>query len=98
DLSGRFTPWEQSPSNGAEDMLQTSGAFKENATSAMANAGLQRALTRARPQYANKRQAAVDRLPEFEALREEAKNIKNHAIANLDFYLEIYAANVEKAW
>jgi L-lactate dehydrogenase complex protein LldF len=78
-------------------MLQTSRAFKENAASAMANAGLQRALSRARPQYAKKRLGAVERLPEFEALREEAKDIKNHAIANLDFYLETYAANVEKA-
>jgi L-lactate dehydrogenase complex protein LldF len=76
-------------------MLQTSAAFKENANDAMADAGLQRALARSKPQFAKKRQMAVDRLPEFEALREEAKNIKNHAIANLDFYLESYAAAVE---
>src|ERR1700722_8850300 len=76
-------------------MLQSSAAFKENATDAMEDAGLQRALARSKPQFAKKRQMAVDRLPEFEALREEAKNIKNHAIANLDFYLESYAAAVE---
>jgi L-lactate dehydrogenase complex protein LldF len=76
-------------------MLQTPEKFKERATGAMANAGLQRALARAKPQFAKKRQAAIDRLPEFEALREEAKNIKNHAIAHLDFYLETYAAAVE---
>jgi L-lactate dehydrogenase complex protein LldF len=76
-------------------MLQTSENFKENAVGAMANPGLQRALDRAKPQFALKRQAAVDKLPEFEALREEAKNIKNHAIAHLDFYLETYAAAVE---
>lgn len=76
-------------------MLQTSGAFKENAIGAMADKGLQRALDRAKPQFALKRSAAVEKLPEFEALREEAKNIKNHAIANLDFYLETYAAAVE---
>ncbi|OYV34786.1 MAG: (Fe-S)-binding protein [Rhodospirillales bacterium 20-64-7] len=76
-------------------MLQTPEKFKERATGAMANEGLQRALARAKPQFAKKRQAAIDRLPEFEALREEAKNIKNHAIAHLDFYLETYAAAVE---
>ena len=76
-------------------MLQTSGAFKENAAGAMADAGLQRALARSKPQFAKKRLAAVEKLPEFEALREAAKNIKNHAIANLDFYLEAYAAAVE---
>jgi L-lactate dehydrogenase complex protein LldF len=76
-------------------MLQTSSTFKQNADAAMANAGLQRALARAKPQFAKKRQAAVDKLPEFETLRDEAAAIKNHAIANLDFYLETYAANVE---
>jgi L-lactate dehydrogenase complex protein LldF len=75
-------------------MLQTSTSFKENAAGALADAGLQRALARAKPQFAKKRQAAVEKLPEFEALRDEAVAIKNHAIANLDFYLEIYAANV----
>ncbi|MDE8345245.1 MAG: LutB/LldF family L-lactate oxidation iron-sulfur protein [Acidocella sp.] len=76
-------------------MLLTTEAFKQNATGAMADAGLQKALARAKPQFAKKRQAAMDKLPEFEALRETAKNIKNHTIANLDFYLETYAAAVE---
>jgi L-lactate dehydrogenase complex protein LldF len=78
-------------------MLQSSSSFKENAGAAMADAGLQKALARARPQFAKKRQKAVDALPEFEALREVAKNIKNHAIANLDYYLETYAAAVERS-
>jgi L-lactate dehydrogenase complex protein LldF len=78
-------------------MLETSADFKENATGAMADASLQKALARAKPQFAKKRQAAIDKLPEFEALREAAKNIKNHTIQNLDFYLETYAAQVEKA-
>jgi L-lactate dehydrogenase complex protein LldF len=76
-------------------MPQTSATFKENATAAMADAGLQKALARAKPQFAKKRQAAVDKLPEFEALRDEAAAIKTHAIAHLDYYLETYAANVE---
>jgi L-lactate dehydrogenase complex protein LldF len=76
-------------------MLQTSDNFVDNARGAMADGGLQKALARARPQFAKKRLAATDKLPEFEALREVAKTIKNHAIANLDFYLETYAAAVE---
>jgi L-lactate dehydrogenase complex protein LldF len=76
-------------------MLQTSSQFTENAAGAMADAGLQKALARAKPQFAKKRSAAVEKLPEFEDLREIAKNIKNHAIANLDFYLQTYARNVE---
>jgi L-lactate dehydrogenase complex protein LldF len=78
-------------------MHQTSSAFKESTTAALADTGLQRALARAKPHFAHRRQLAVDRLPEFEALRETAKNIKNHAIANLDFYLETYAAAVQAA-
>ncbi|MDD2704988.1 MAG: LutB/LldF family L-lactate oxidation iron-sulfur protein [Acidocella sp.] len=76
-------------------MVQSSRAFVENAAGALGDAGLQRALGRAKPQFAKKRQAAVDRLPEFETLRDEAKAIKDHAIAHLDFYLETYAAAVE---
>jgi L-lactate dehydrogenase complex protein LldF len=76
-------------------MLQTSSQFTENAAGAMADAGLQKALARAKPQFAKKRSMAVEKLPEFEELREIAKNIKNHAIANLDFYLQTYARNVE---
>jgi L-lactate dehydrogenase complex protein LldF len=78
-------------------MLQTSSAFKENATKALSDAGLQQALRRTRPQFAGKRAAAMEALPEFAALREAAKAIKDHAIAHLDFYLEIYAANVAAA-
>jgi L-lactate dehydrogenase complex protein LldF len=78
-------------------MLQTSAEFKANATSAIADVPLQKALAYARPNFTKKRQGAYDRLPEFEALRDEAMAIKNHAIANLDFYLETYAAAVEKS-
>ncbi|HQT47143.1 MAG TPA: LutB/LldF family L-lactate oxidation iron-sulfur protein [Acidocella sp.] len=61
----------------------------------MADAGLQQAMHRAGPHFVARRTAAVARLPEFEALREAGKEIRNHAIANLDFYLETYAAAVE---
>ena len=78
-------------------MQTTSPAFKTNATAALANASLQKALTRTRPQHPQKREAAVARLPEFERLRDIGRDIKNHTLANLDFYLETWAANVEKA-
>ncbi|MDD2794875.1 hypothetical protein [Acidocella sp.] len=43
-------------------MLQSLAAFKENTTSAIGNAGLQRGLARAKPHFAKKRQAAIDLL------------------------------------
>ena len=49
-------------------MLATSPSFKQNTTAALANAGLQKALARTRPQHPAKREAAVAGLPEFEAL------------------------------
>ena len=78
-------------------MLATSPAFKTNAIAALADEGLQRALTRTRPGFPTRRAAAVARLPEFEALRDEGRDIKNHTIANLDFYLEAFEANVIRA-
>ena len=36
-------------------------------------------------------------LPEFEQLRDTARDIKNHTLANLDFYLETYEAKVLEA-
>jgi L-lactate dehydrogenase complex protein LldF len=78
-------------------MLATSPAFKENAAHALADQGLQKALARTRPQSSGKRSAAVAALPEFERLRDIGRDIKNHALAHLDFYLETWAENVERA-
>ena len=78
-------------------MLPTSPDFKRNASRAMADTGLQKALDRTRPTFPARRAAAVAALPEFEALREIGKQIKDHTLAHLDFYLDTFAANVERA-
>src|SRR5690606_9235785 len=44
--------------------------------------------------FPDKRAAAVARLPEFEALREAGRAIKDHALANLDLYLERFEQRV----
>ena len=75
-------------------MLSTSPAFKQNAHNAMADPGLQKALARTRPQNPAKRAAAVAALPEFEQLRDIGRDIKNHTLAHLDFYLEAWEAKV----
>jgi len=77
--------------------VATSPEFKRNATGAIANASLQKALANSRPQFMARRGRAVGDLPEFEALRDIARDIKNHTLANLDFYLETFARNVEAA-
>jgi L-lactate dehydrogenase complex protein LldF len=74
--------------------IATSPAFKENAHKALGDAGLQTALARSGPSFVARRAAAAAALPEFEQLRDTARDIKNHALANLDFYLEAYEAKV----
>ena len=78
-------------------MHPTSHAFPENARAELGNPTLQRALGMARTGFPARRAQAVARLPEFEALREEGRAIKDHTLAHLDFYLELYERNVEKA-
>jgi L-lactate dehydrogenase complex protein LldF len=73
----------------------TTASFKANATRAMGDEQLTRALKNVRAGFIDKRLKVVNALPEFEALRESAKEIKNHTLAHLDLYLEAYAQKVE---
>ncbi len=75
-------------------MLATSRTFEANARSGLANDNLQRALALMRTGFPERRRLAVERLPEFEALRDIGKSIKDHTLEHLDFYLELYEANV----
>jgi L-lactate dehydrogenase complex protein LldF len=76
-------------------MLATSHAFKRNAHDALHDRVLQRALLNLKAGFQDKRAQTVAKLPEWEALRERAREIKNHTLEHLDFYLESYAAKVE---
>jgi L-lactate dehydrogenase complex protein LldF len=75
----------------------TSPQFKKNATQALADAQLQRAMGNVRQGFIDKRAAVAARLPEFEELRDSARDIKNHALAHLDLYLERYESKVTAA-
>src|SRR5213080_4871271 len=75
-------------------MEPTSHSFPANARVGLADPVLQRALGLARTGFPLRRRQAVERLPEFEALREEGRQIKDHTLAHLDFYLELYEKNV----
>lgn len=77
--------------------VTTSPAFKENAHRALQDASLQRALGNVETGFVGKRRKAADKLPEFEALRDSARDIKNHTLAYLDLYLEAYEAKVRQA-
>jgi L-lactate dehydrogenase complex protein LldF len=78
-------------------MRPTSRSFAANAREALADHNLQRALARMQSGFPQQRRHAVARLPEFEALRDAGRSIKDHTLAHLDFYLELYEANVTAA-
>jgi L-lactate dehydrogenase complex protein LldF len=72
----------------------TSPAFKANAHRALQDAHLQAALQNVKSGFIDKRRMAAAKLPEFEALRDTAREIKDHTLAHLDLYLEAYAERV----
>ena len=78
-------------------MQSTAHAFKDNSKAAIADPQLKRALSHVKAGFIGKRAKAAARLPEFEALRDAARDIKNHTLAHLDLYLERYETNVRDA-
>jgi L-lactate dehydrogenase complex protein LldF len=78
-------------------MIPTSPAFKTNAHEALQDTTLQKALDNMRNGFPAKRRDAIARLPEFDDLRDQAKEIKDHTLAHLDWYLERYEKNVTAA-
>ncbi len=71
--------------------------FKGRAVHALHDANLQKALGKARGGFVDKRAKQAADLPEFEALRDTARDIKDHVLDNLDHYLEKYEAAVTAA-
>ena len=80
-------------------MHATSHAFKDNARAALDDAQLQRALRGLThgDSLVTRRAAARERLPEFEALRDIGRDIRNHTLARLDHYLEAWEAKASAA-
>lgn len=71
--------------------------FAANARAALDDATLRGALRRATDTFAERRAAALSSVPEWEALREEARAIKAHTLARLDHYLEEFTTKAEAA-
>jgi L-lactate dehydrogenase complex protein LldF len=76
-------------------MKPTSHAFKETATRALADEQLQQALSNVRRGFVAKRAKARAGLPEFDSLRDQARDIKDHTLGLLDLYLEEFERKVE---
>ncbi len=78
-------------------MDSTARNFKKNASGALNDAQLQRALAHVPRGFVKKRQDAADALPEFERLRDQGRDIKNHVLDHLDLYLEAFEEKVVEA-
>ena len=72
----------------------TSPQFKDNARHALTDTELQSALRFVEVNFIARRKEVANKLPEFEALRDSARDIKNHTLAHLDLYLENYEKRV----
>ena len=70
--------------------------FPARARSALDNPDLARALARARSGFIDRRLAVIETLPEFQALRRTAREIKEHTLQHLDWYLERFEARVRE--
>ncbi|MSP67153.1 MAG: iron-sulfur cluster-binding protein [Alphaproteobacteria bacterium] len=69
----------------------TAHAFRANTRAAIASPELQAGLARLQQGLtAERRMRGVVKLPEFERLRDAARDIKNHTLAHLDHYLAAY--------
>ncbi len=78
-------------------MKPTSHAFADNAHRALDDATLQQALAKAGVGFVAKRRAAVAELPEFDALRQAGRAIKDHTLAHLDHYLLRFEETLQAA-
>ena len=77
-------------------MQATGSTFAQRVTIAIHDKRLQAALDHASGGFVKKRAALVAAQPEFEALRERARSVKEHVLSNLDRYLERYEEQVTR--
>lgn len=78
-------------------MQPKSHLFREEAAKALDDVNLRQALQNLQTGFVAARARAADGLDEFEALRDEAVDLKNHILANLDYYLERFEEKVTEA-
>jgi len=78
-------------------MQPQSRRFEANAALALGDETLAGALAKLQREFQADRDRMLTRLPEFDALRDEARSIRDHVLAHLDSYLETFEQNVIRA-
>ncbi|PHS71139.1 MAG: iron-sulfur cluster-binding protein [Methylophaga sp.] len=74
-------------------MQPHSKQFKSNVTKALADPELQKSLFTVKKGLVENRAKAISLVSDFELLREKAKQIKQHTLSQLDYYLEEFETN-----
>ncbi len=75
----------------------TAPAFPIAAHTALANQQLRANVARATNTIRSKRAIRVEEMPDWQALRQSASDIKSHTLAHLDYYLTEFERNCERA-
>ena len=75
-------------------MQAQSLTFKTNASKALLDDDLKKALGNVKDGFIGKRASAVALVPEWQQIRDEARQLKNHVLENLDHYLLAYESKV----
>lgn len=78
-------------------MKSRADEFEALVREALADKQLRTALSGLRTGLVSQRQIAYESLPQFEAYRTKARDIRDHTLANLDTYLEAYERNAKAA-
>jgi L-lactate dehydrogenase complex protein LldF len=76
-------------------MTQLDPSLTERSHAALDDPILQGALKRATDTFIDRRREALTSVTDWEALRQRARQVKEHTINNLDYYLEQLVKNVE---
>jgi L-lactate dehydrogenase complex protein LldF len=77
--------------------VQTSLKFRENAAQAVENSSLRAAMKNAADTFGTRRAAAFAAIPDLEALRDKASDIRMQVLDNLPAYLEEFSSNATRA-
>ncbi len=76
--------------------MQSKSALIDRSHTALQNETLQGALRRATSLFIDRRGEAITSVADWESLRQRAREVKEHTINHLDYYLEQLVENVEK--
>lgn len=71
--------------------------FNQRAHEALQDTNLQAALAKAGSGFIHKRQMAADAEPDFELMRDQAKEVRDRALRHLDVYIEYFEKQVIQA-